>query len=305
MEIIKNESQENKRTVYVNKPLGHSVILEKDATTSYSTNQEKVYYNNTGTVEETHVLESSGRSTNNFAEEHWSSEIKSFVTLQPPKFIQVIKAFRVLTTDTLTLIVEVESDPPAIFEWFCNDRPVQQNRRKLKACHGINITTLTVEGPEQGVYKCTARNPAGVSTTYGYVTVNAPPTYEQWSTQNKKGVEEMFNKAIDEQKIRVVSDIPPKFVQQIPNLTLRPGIEAVIDVEVKASPPAKFLWFVNGVEYRDTLGLGQTEIYYPMVNRCIARFLIPQTGEYKVIAENRAGKAESIGYVNIKQDFQI
>lgn len=46
--------------------------------------------------------------------------------------VQVIKAFRVLATDILTLVVEVQSDPPAIFEWFCNDRPVQQNRRKFK-----------------------------------------------------------------------------------------------------------------------------------------------------------------------------
>ncbi|VDN00682.1 unnamed protein product, partial [Onchocerca ochengi] len=94
--------------------------------------REKIYHRNAGTIEEIHVLESSGRTTRNFAEEHWSSKIKSYVMPQPPKFIQVIKAFRVLATDTLTLVVEVQSDPPAIFEWFCNDKPVQQNRQKFK-----------------------------------------------------------------------------------------------------------------------------------------------------------------------------
>ncbi|MCP9264542.1 Titin [Dirofilaria immitis] len=251
----------------------HSLKPDKnsnDAITSYSTNREKIYHKNATTIEEVHILESSGRTTKNFAEEHWSSKIKSYVMPQPPKFIQIIKAFRVLATDTLTLVVEVQSDPPAIFEWFYNDKPVQQNRRKFKARHGINITTLTVEGPEQGVYKCTARNPVGISTTYGYVTVNDEST-----------------------------DKSPKFVQQIPNLTLRPGNEAVIDVEVEASPPAKFIWYVNGVQFRDTIG--QIEVFYPTANRCIARFPIPQKGEYKVTAENRAGKEHSIGYIDIKK----
>lgn len=61
---------------------------------------------------------------------------------------------------------------------------------------------------------------------------------------------------------------------------------------------SRFTWYVNGVQFRDTVG--QIEVYYPMANRCIARFPIPQKGEYKVIAENRAGKAHSIGFIDIK-----
>uniref|UniRef100_A0A0R3RRM4 Ig-like domain-containing protein n=1 Tax=Elaeophora elaphi TaxID=1147741 RepID=A0A0R3RRM4_9BILA len=292
MEITEDGNWTNVKTIQ-NGPTAHSSALDKkdkDTIMSYSTNREKVFHRNAGTIEEIHVLESSGRATRDFAEEHWSSEIKSYVMPQPPKFMQVIKAFRVLSTDTLTLVVEVQSDPPAIFEWFCNDRPVQQNRRKFKARHGINITTLTVEGPEQGVYKCTARNPVGISTTYGYVTVNAPPSYKTWLEQTHEVNEEMNMEVTDKENIE--TDRPPKFIQQIPNLTLRPGSEAIVDVEVEASPPAKFTWYVNGVQFLDTVG--QIEIYYPMANRCIARFPIPQKGEYKVVAENRAGKEHSI-----------
>ncbi|KAL3986031.1 Immunoglobulin I-set domain family protein [Acanthocheilonema viteae] len=303
MEVTKDENWTNVKTVYQNGPIAHSPTLEKsdkDAITSYSTNREKIYHKNAGTLEEIHVLESSGRTTRDFAEEHWSSKIKSYIMPQPPKFMQVIKAFRVLATDTLTLVVEVQSDPPAIFEWFCNDKPVQQNRRKFKARHGINITTLTVEGPEQGVYKCTARNPVGISTTYGYITVNAPPPYKTWLEQTHEVNEAMNMEINDKENIQTSTDIPPKFIQQVPNLTLRPGSEALIDVEVEASPPAKFTWYVNGIEFCDTIG--QIEIYYPIANRCIARFLIPQKGEYKVIAENRAGKEHSIGYIDIKSE---
>ncbi|EJD75389.1 immunoglobulin I-set domain-containing protein, variant, partial [Loa loa] len=303
MEITEEGNWTNVKTIHQNDLNAHSSTIDKndkDAIMSYSTNREKVYHKNTGTIEEIHVLESSGRTTRDFSEEHWSSEIKSYVMPEPPKFMQVIKAFRVLATDTLTLVVEVQSDPPAIFEWFCNDRPVQQNRRKFKARHGINITTLTVEGPEQGVYKCTARNPVGISTTYGYVTVNAPPSYKTWLEQTHEVNEETRMEIIDKENLQITTDMPPKFIQQIPNLTLRPGTEALIDVEVEASPPAKFTWYVNGVQFCDTVK--QIEIYYPMANRCIARFPIPQKGEYKVTAENRAGKEHSIGYIDIKNE---
>uniref|UniRef100_A0A1I7WAP6 Ig-like domain-containing protein n=1 Tax=Heterorhabditis bacteriophora TaxID=37862 RepID=A0A1I7WAP6_HETBA len=137
-----------------------------------SSYRETVFHPGNTTMAETHLLRSTGLHSQSFTEEHWTSEITSFVATAPPKFIQVIKAYRVLSTDTPTLVVEVASDPPAIFEWFCNDKPVLQDRHQFHARHGLNITTLTIDHPEQGVYKCTARNPAGLSTSYGYISVN-------------------------------------------------------------------------------------------------------------------------------------
>ncbi|VDM48523.1 unnamed protein product [Toxocara canis] len=132
---MKLEEKENWTTitmVHSDDAQSPSSTLQRDATTSYATNRETVYHKNARTIEETHLIKSTGSSNQGFSEEHWSSEIKSYITTQPPKFVQVIKAFRVLATDTLTLVVEVESDPPAIFEWFCNDRPVQQDKRRFK-----------------------------------------------------------------------------------------------------------------------------------------------------------------------------
>uniref|UniRef100_A0A914YN72 Ig-like domain-containing protein n=1 Tax=Panagrolaimus superbus TaxID=310955 RepID=A0A914YN72_9BILA len=85
--------------------------------------------------------------------------------------MKVIKAYRVASSDRLTLVVEVSSEPPALFEWFCNDKSVALNRQKFQVRHNLNVTTLTVENPAQGVYNCTARNPAGISKSYGYITV--------------------------------------------------------------------------------------------------------------------------------------
>ncbi|VDM40900.1 unnamed protein product, partial [Toxocara canis] len=129
---------------------------------------------------------------------------------------------------------------------------------------------------------------------------SAPPQYKKWVEQKHAVVIEEKVETISSERIGVTVNQAPKFINQVPNLTLKPGAEAVIDVEVEASPPAKFTWFVNGVEFRDSLG--RIEVYYPKANRCVARFPIPQTGEYKVIAENSLGKDQSIGYVDIKKE---
>ena len=60
-----------------------------------------------------------------------------------------MKAYRILASDRLTLVVEVRSEPPAIFEWFVNDVPVEHDRRRFRVRHGVNITTLMVCAPEQ------------------------------------------------------------------------------------------------------------------------------------------------------------
>uniref|UniRef100_A0A0N5AEP3 Ig-like domain-containing protein n=1 Tax=Syphacia muris TaxID=451379 RepID=A0A0N5AEP3_9BILA len=286
--------------------------LHVGETTSFTTNRESVFHRNVETLEERHLIKSTGVGNKAYSEEHSSSEIKSYTMAQPPKFIQVIKAFRVLATDTLTLVVEVASNPPAIFEWYCNDRPIKQDRFRYKIRHGINITTLTVEHPEQGVYKCTATNPAGVSTTYGYVTVSGKfeaqtllycdciaeaPRYKTWTEQKSMTVTEEFEAIVEEgvEVVRIGSQ--PKFVTQVPNLTLKPGTEAVIDVEVSAFPPANFKWFVNGIAVHEAAGNFIT--YYPTPNRCVARFPFPRSGEYTVVAENSHGTDESIGYIKI------
>ncbi|KIH66616.1 immunoglobulin I-set domain protein, partial [Ancylostoma duodenale] len=278
--------------------------------TAFQTDREAIFRSgNKTTVAETHLMRSSGSQSESFTEEHWSSEITSFVTAAPPKFLQnggykqirntkhagarsskVIKAYRVLSSDTPTLVVEVVSDPPAIFEWFCNDRPVQQDRRRFQARHGLNITTLTVHQPEQGVYKCTARNPAGISTSYGYITVNFEHQKDEWTIVER-------SMAKEEGQSTITIHRAPRFINQVPNLTIQPGSLAVIDVEVDADPPARFSWFVNGVEYRESCK--DVEIYCPSPNRCVAKFSLPVCGEYKAVASNVHGSAMSSGYIEI------
>lgn len=56
----------------------------------------------------------------------------------------MIKAYRVQSTNKLTLVVEVISHPAAQFKWFCNDQLVDNNDPKFTINYGENITILTV-----------------------------------------------------------------------------------------------------------------------------------------------------------------
>ncbi|KAK6040637.1 immunoglobulin I-set domain protein [Cooperia oncophora] len=89
----------------------------------------------------------------------------------------------------------------------------------------------------------------------------------------------------------------PRFINQVPNLTIQPGSEAVIDVEVDADPAARFTWFVNGREFRESTN--GVELFYPSMNRCVVKFAFPVSGEYKVVASNVHGSAMSSGYIEI------
>ncbi|CAD6186690.1 unnamed protein product [Caenorhabditis auriculariae] len=257
---------------------------------SYVTDRETVYRSGSGhaTVAETHLIRSVGSQSQSYTEEHWSSEITSFVALAPPKFIQVIKAYRVLSSDTVSLVVEVASDPPAFFEWFCNERSVLQDRGRFQVAHGINITRLIAQRPEEGVYKCVARNPAGMSTSYGYITVNFD-----------RDLQSSLEDVSETRKATVTIHQAPRFISQVPNLCVTAGSAVVIDVEVDANPPARFSWFVNGKEYRDSTN--NVEMFTPSPNRSIVRFSLPIAGEYKVVASNVHGSAMSSGHVDIQK----
>lgn len=91
----------------------------------------------------------------------------------------------------------------------------------------------------------------------------------------------------------------PRFLTQVPNLFVTAGSNVIIDVEVDANPPARFSWFVNGKEYRDSIH--GVEMFSPDVNRSVVRFSIPVAGEYKVVASNVHGSAMSCGHVDIQK----
>uniref|UniRef100_A0AC35GSH2 Ig-like domain-containing protein n=1 Tax=Panagrolaimus sp. PS1159 TaxID=55785 RepID=A0AC35GSH2_9BILA len=213
------------------------------------------------TLEETHLIKCEGAQDLFYTEEHWTSEIKSFVSFTPPKFIQVIKAYRVASTDRLTLVVEVSSEPPALFEWFCNDKP------------------------------------AGISKSYGYITVIDDQIRRKLLTSSDEFLAESETTTQNQQHIL---QRPPKFISQVPHLTLKPGAEGIVDVEVESSSNVKFIWYVNGRRILPTTA--NVEFYDPSNTRSIVLFKIPESGQYTVVAQNEYGIAKSSAFIEVEKD---
>uniref|UniRef100_A0A7E4VJ05 Ig-like domain-containing protein n=1 Tax=Panagrellus redivivus TaxID=6233 RepID=A0A7E4VJ05_PANRE len=251
------------------------------------------------TREQTHLVRHEGAQDLFFTEEHWSSEIKSFVAFTPPKFKQVIKAYRVSQTDRLTLVVEVDSEPPALFEWFCNDRPVALDRARFHVRTNLNITTLTVDSPAEGVYSCAARNPAGTSKSYGYIAVIDEATRQKLLNST----ETLQTNTLSITQYGGVLARPPKFTSQVPHLTLKPGAEAILDVEVDSTSPVKFIWYVNG--RRVTPSSPNVDFYEPSGTRSIVQFKLPEAGQYTVVAQNEYGIAKSSAFLEIEKDSNV
>uniref|UniRef100_A0A0N4ZWN6 Ig-like domain-containing protein n=1 Tax=Parastrongyloides trichosuri TaxID=131310 RepID=A0A0N4ZWN6_PARTI len=274
--------------------------------TSVLTNRSLVLVrdlDNSDVVEEIHCHRSQTTDTINFTEEHWSSEIKKLNVKKPPKFIKVIQAYRVLATDKLTLLVEVESNPPAIFEWTINDCNVMYKNGKHISCrHGLNLSQLVVENPEEGIYACKANNGYGTSRSYGYVKVDndvykhkkfipASRSLSQVSLDDKKYYDSPTN------NINL-----PSFINQVPNLMVNLGSEAVIDIEIDSTTPAQFFWFHNDKPFDESNP--NYEFYYPTNNRCLILIKMPEAGIYKVIARNNFGEVESSGILEIVSNKQ-
>ena len=277
-------------------------FTEHEPMASYQSDREVVLNNpSKGTLQETHVLQREGMQDVYYTEEHWSSTIKSFVTNAPPTFKQVIKAYRVKSSDRLTLVCEVTSQPPATLKWSCNDLPFEPDPKsgvgKLGSTgfmvqQGLNISTLTIEFPVQGVYSCSAENSAGISRSYGYITIDDSKNYD-------------IEAATEEQQVAAVKQVvrrPPQFLNQIPHFVLKPDEEALIDVEVDdgcATPtiPIKFTWYVDGKQLQ--ADGSSIQFYHPKPTRCVAKLTSPNAGQYTVVAQNEFGASKSTGVIEI------
>jgi hypothetical protein len=68
-----------------------------------------------------------------------------------------------------------------------------------------------------------------------------PPKIQKLIEQQRKSIEEEVLISEERERLGFPDRQPPRFVNQVPNLVLKPGVEAFIDVEVESSQPARYM----------------------------------------------------------------
>ncbi len=94
-------------------------------------------------------------------------------------------------------------------------------------------------------------------------------------------------------------DIAPQFIQDLPtSISVEQGESFTVTVSVEALPEASFTWYVDNREISES---AVTRFERPEKNVRRVTFTAPITsGEYKVIASNRAGSALTFSEVTVK-----
>lgn len=88
----------------------------------------------------------------------------------------------------------------------------------------------------------------------------------------------------------------PRFVEEVPHLTVQKGQEVVMEVVVDAQPPADIAWYHDGAELHPAPDVK----IFPGRNRSRLVLLRPKEGEYKAVATNRFGTTTSYGRITVQ-----
>ncbi|KAL7078668.1 hypothetical protein ACQ4LE_002642, partial [Meloidogyne hapla] len=266
------------------------------------------------TLQQTHLVENEGHSDILKTEEHFTSEIKSFVVVNPPKFKQRIKAYRLKSTDRITLVAEVQSWPVAEIEWFCNDKPVGEligeNTIFTVKTNG-NVSIMNIQNPIEGIYACSARNSAGISKSYGYIKINDSQNLKQKDeTNNLIGILSPPPTPTTPSKH---AKRPPAFLTHVPNLAVINLETAIFDIEVRPIADS-YTWYLDGHFIAELFSTDIPEDGFPIESlnalfilpkpgQCVAHFKDVKSGRYTCVAKNEAGIAKSTGFVERISDL--
>ncbi|CAK5114277.1 unnamed protein product [Meloidogyne enterolobii] len=241
------------------------------------------------TLQQTHLIENEGQSDVLKTEEHFTSEIKSFVVVNPPKFKQRIKAYRLKSIDRVTLVAEVQSWPVAEFEWFCNDKPVNEIKNQdtiFTVKTSGNVSIMNIQNSQKQTEE-TSNLIIGI--------LSPPPTPEPTTTHSKS------------------TKRPPRFLTDVPNLALINSEIAVVDVEVRPVADS-FTWYLDGHLIAEIIPANTSEdvfpidsanatFFLPKSGQCVAHFKEAKPGRYTCVAKNEAGIAKSTGFIERISDL--
>ena len=190
-----------------------------------------------------------------------------------PQFTQPLKATEVVEGNPVRLKCRMTGTPVPTAEWFKNGEKLKLSRRIKADVIGdmCQLSFTETQADDSGDYKCVVTNDLGSASTEGELIITKPI-------------------------------VAPEFKEKLKSLQVNEGERAQLDVRVSGNPEPSVSWFrgsqaINN-EGRFIVKTGEVDELYSLI---IDETTLDDSGTYKCVASNEAGKATCRGELEVNE----
>ncbi|XP_076362329.1 protein Obscurin-like isoform X2 [Tachypleus tridentatus] len=239
---------------------GKCMTVKEDASDSFTLVLNRVTKEDAG--------EYKCRITNKYGEESTSCKL---TVKAKPKFIRQLSDKESKEGDNVEFTCQLDSDPIPEIKWMFNDKGlVDCENYKIVSDEALLIYTLKIKratAETEGVYSCEASNKFGKVSSYGVLSVNAPPV----------------------------------FIQKLEDVQINEGEAVSFRVKVMGKPKPSLKWFHNDTEVTiDGKHYKTKEEASDTFTLIIDKSTRNDIGQFSCEASNTYGKDTSCGKLCIK-----
>uniref|UniRef100_A0A158P8T2 Titin n=1 Tax=Angiostrongylus cantonensis TaxID=6313 RepID=A0A158P8T2_ANGCA len=236
----------------------------------------------------------------------------------PPKFTtQLASPPELLEGQTAHLEAQITpvGDPNLKIEWFHDGSPVKHSNR-MKVIHDFGFVVLELspsEPQDSGKWTCRATNKNGSDEVSCDIKVvgTGGVSYEWQSPAERKEriteLEHWINRPKEELELPAVDYGPPRFTQNLTDLGTLNEADAtafVCVLEPIGDPTLRVQWEHNGLPIPYSNRISCTN-EFGVATLLIKHLITADSGEYKCIATNAKGTAETVGKTIVESLTQI
>ncbi|VDN06754.1 unnamed protein product [Thelazia callipaeda] len=243
---------------------------------------------------------------------------KPDIDYEPPKFITQLQSLSDLLEGQMVYLevrLEPVNDPNLKVEWFHNGQPVGHTAR-MRTIHDFGFVVLELvpaEPQDSGIWSCRATNQKGYDETSCNIQVRGTGgIVSEWqSTAESKNRIEQLEKYIHRPKEELDQPIKeydaPYFTQDLTDLGTMNEAEATAFTCVLqpiGDPSLRIEWLHNGhvMPYSNRIQMSND---FGVATLLIKHLISEDSGEYKCIAHNSKGRAETVGYIKVASVTQV